>query len=485
MQLGGVDMTFKRGCVCAIAILLLLAGALQAQNESLPDFGESGVLPMGQEYVLGRAWLMSFRHQVPVVNDPILQDYLETLVYRLAEFSELKDRRLEVIIIDNPSINAFAVPGGVVGVHNGLIAKAQSEAQLASVLTHELAHISQRHFSRGVENQQATSMPSMAGMLGGLVMVAAGAGDAGIATIMGTAAAAQQTKLRHSRLHEQEADRIGIQNLERAGMDPNGAAAMFDVMQAGKRNYGGRPPEFLLTHPLTESRIADARNRARTYEQRVYEDNPAFQLMKARVALHFIEENDKAVAHFRQQLSKRGRHAEADQYGLVLALTRAGNPREAMMLLKPLREFSPQNMIYALAEVDIELVAGNYKRAFEILERGMLLVPGNHPITMSMVAALVQVKEYRKAETILAAHALARPDDPLVWYELAEIQGQAGNTLGVHQSRAEYFVLHGQLQQAQQQLGYARPMADNDITVARIDERIHHIGEMRRALKQL
>jgi predicted Zn-dependent protease len=249
--------------VC-LFLLTLLAFAAPAQQATLPDLGDGGVVPAGQEYYLGRAWLMSFRRQVPLVNDPILQEYLEALVYRLAETSELKDRRLEIVIIDNASINAFAVPGGVVGVHNGLIAKSENEAQLASVLTHELAHISQRHFSRGVESRQNASVPTMAGLLGGLVLVATGAGDAGIATMMGTQAAVQQNQLRFSRQNEQEADRIGMQNLERSGMDPNATAGMFEVMQATSRRYGSNPPEFLLSHPLTENRIADARKRART-----------------------------------------------------------------------------------------------------------------------------------------------------------------------------------------------------------------------------
>jgi predicted Zn-dependent protease len=474
-----------RRLATALAWLLLVPLAGQAREDALPDFGDGGVLPVGQEYVLGRAWLASFRSRAPIVDDPIMQDYVETLVYRLAETSELQDRRLEVVVIDSAVINAFAVPGGVVGVHNGLIQKAGSEAQLASVLTHELAHISQRHFSRGVEAAQRSKIPTMAGLLGGLVLIAAGAGDAGVGAMMGSQAAAQQEQLRFSRLHEQEADRKGIQNLERAGMDPHGAAAMFEVMQAESRSYGARPPEFLLTHPLTETRIADARNRARGYPQQVYEDNPDFHLMRARVALGFMEDDDQAIGHFKTERDRKGRHAEAAQYGLVLALTRAGRPAEAMTYLAPLREFSPQNMTYALAEIDIHLAAGDYKQAFAQLNRGMELVPGNHPITMSMVNALEKMQNYQKAETVLTAHAASRPTDPGVWYQLAEIQGKSGNTLGLHQSRAEYFVLTGRLQLAQRQLGYARPLSDNDITRAQIDARLQRISAIQRALQQL
>ena len=163
------------GLLATTLLLLCSSAPGWAQNKvDLPSFGETGVVPVGAEYSIGRIWLMSFRRQAPVVEDPLLQVYVEELVYALAESSELQDHRLQIVVVNNPTINAFAVPGGVVGVHNGLIEKSQTEAQLASVLTHELAHLSQRHFSRGIEAQQAAKIPSMIGLLGGMVAIAAG-----------------------------------------------------------------------------------------------------------------------------------------------------------------------------------------------------------------------------------------------------------------------------------------------------------------------
>ena len=200
-------------------------GASHAQQSGLPDFGESNAVSLSQEYLMGRAWLMQFRRQAPLLSDPILEDYVEALVYKLVATSQLKERRLELVLVNNKSINAFAVPGGVVGVHNGLIFKAETEAQFASVLGHELAHLSQRHFSRGVENRQKSSKMAMAGLLTGLVAIAAGGGgEAGMAAIMGSQAAAQGQSLRYSRLYEQEADRLGMQNCYAASLDPSGSA---------------------------------------------------------------------------------------------------------------------------------------------------------------------------------------------------------------------------------------------------------------------
>ncbi|MEH6635403.1 MAG: M48 family metalloprotease [Halioglobus sp.] len=468
-----------------ISCLLLTPATAFDQQTELPEFGEANAVSLNQEYYLGRAWLMSFRRQAPILDDALLQDYVEELVFRLVVTSQLKERRLEVVLVENKSINAFAVPGGIVGVHNGLILQAETEAQLASVLAHELAHLSQRHFSRGVENQKKSSAASMAGLLGGLVLIAGGSSDAGIAAVMGGQAAAMDSQLRYSRLHEQEADRVGMQNQAAAGLDPGGAAGMFTVMQNESRNYGARPPEFLLTHPLTETRIADARNRARTYPSRIYEDNAEFQLMRARVEFSFIKEPDEAVAHFRRKRDKGGKQAVAAQYGLILALTQNGGYDEARALLKPMREFAPSNMVYGIADADIDIEEGKFDVAIAKLKKGLQLVPGNHPITMYLAKAYDRAGYYTDAATLLAKHSRSKPSDAHLWYELAEVQGQAGDILGLHQSRAEYFRLNGALKKGLEQLNLALPLAKDNVTRERIQNRMQHFHNIQVALKQL
>lgn len=468
-----------------ISCLLLPFSPVIAQQASLPEFGEGNAVSLNQEYYLGRAWLMSFRRQAPILNDPLIQDYVENIIYRLAETSQLRERRLEIVLVENKSINAFAVPGGIVGVHNGLIRQAETEAQFASVLSHELAHLSQRHFSRGVENRKKSTAANLAGLLGGLVLIAAGSSDAGMAAVMGGQAAAMDSQLRYSRKHEQEADRIGMQNQVSAGLDPGGAAGMFTVMQRESRKYGARPPEFLLTHPLTESRIADARNRAGTYPKKIYEDNPEFQLMRSRVELSFIEDSDEAVAYFRQKRAKGDKHAVAAQYGLILALTKNGDYDEARSLLRPMREFSPSNMVYGIADADIELEEERYDAAIARLEKGLRLVPDNHPITMYLAKAYFKAEYFGKADTLLSKHSRNHPSDAHLWYVLAEVQGKAGNILGLHQSRAEYFALNGALQKAIEQLNLALLRARDNATQERIHTRISHFQNIAAALKQL
>jgi predicted Zn-dependent protease len=473
-----------RRLLILVACLALLSPLAQSQD-SLPSFGEGNSVSLQQEYYLGRAWLMSFRRQAPIVDDPLMQDYIESLVYRLVETSQLRKRRLIIVLVDNQTINAFAVPGGIVGVHTGLIEKAESEAQLASVLTHELAHLSQRHFARGIENRKKSSAAMMAGLLTGLVAIAAGAPDAGMGAIMGGQAVAQDSQLSYSRAHEQEADRVGMQNLAASGMDPRGAAGMFTVMQRESRSYGARPPEFLLTHPLTEKRIADASNRAGQYPKRIYTDNPEFQLMRARVELSFIDDPEKAVQHFENKRKKGGRYAVAAQYGWVLALTQNGQFDEAKKLIKPMRSYAPHNLMYALAEANIEIESGSYDKAITRLNYALGFSPGSHPITMYLAEAYYRAGYFGDAEKLLKAHSRVKRMDAHLWYMLAEVQGKTGNILGLHQSRAEYFYLNGAMNQALQQLELALPKAKDNVTYERIQNRMVYFKNVARALGQL
>ncbi|NND68538.1 MAG: M48 family metalloprotease, partial [Halioglobus sp.] len=242
------------------------------------------------EHQLGRAWLSVFRSRAPTVDDPLLFDYLENLIYTLVTHSQLEDRRIELVVVENPTINAFAVPGGVVGVHNGLLLWAQTEDELATVLAHEIAHLSQRHFSRGVEFQQRQQPLTLAAMLASFVLLATAGGDAGMAALSATQAAAQQSALRYSRGNEQEADRIGMQTLVAAGMDPHAAPAMFERMLKSTRYSGGKNvPEFLRSHPLSENRIADTRNRARQYPKEIRPQSLDYQLMRARVSVSLAD----------------------------------------------------------------------------------------------------------------------------------------------------------------------------------------------------
>ena len=451
----------------------------------LPSLGDSssGIVSPEQEHQLGRAWLSLLRGQVPQLSDPLLKDYLERSVYRLAETSQLQDRRLEFVLLDSPQLNAFAAPGGIIGVNGGLFLHAQTEAEYASVLAHELAHLSQRHFARGLEAQKRMQLPLMAAMLAGVVAAAAGAGDAGIAAIISTQAAAIQSQRRFSRQNEQEADRIGIINLERAGYDPRAMPEMFGRLMRQYR-YDQKPPEFLLTHPVTESRIADTKNRAEQYPDTGVEDSLRYQLLRARVELKFESTPGVSAKRFRAMLADDPT-LDAARYGLALAQMKSGQLQEAATNLESLLAKEPDDATYNLAQIELDITANRLAASRARMQTLLGLYPGNYPVRQANIDLLIKETKLQDAEQQLNALVEARSQDPDIWYQVAEIRGLTGNIIGLHQARAEYFALVGDYDQAIEQLDFAKRRSDNFQSAARIDARQKQLIEEKRMVEDM
>ncbi|BAP43977.1 M48 family metalloprotease [Pseudomonas sp. 21LCFQ02] len=473
-------MNFLRPTLLTLACLL----ATPVMADDLPSLGDSSssIVSPEQEHQLGRAWLGMLRSQVDQLSDPQLKDFVESSVYKLAETSQVQDRRLEFILINSNQLNAFAAPGGIIGVNGGLFLHAQTEGEYASVMAHELAHLSQRHFARGVEAQQRMQVPVMAAMLAGIVMAAAGAGDAGMAAIAGSQAAAIQEQRRFSRQNEQEADRIGILNLEKAGYDPRNMPTMFERLMRQYR-FDARPPEFLLTHPVSESRIADTRNRAEQAASGGKEDSLRYQLMRARIALIYEETPGIAAKRFRAQLSENPKSDYA-RYGLAIAQIKGGQLNEAREGLKPLLDKAPNDITFNLAQIDLDITSNRLAEAQQRAERLLTQYPGNYPLNQARIDTLLKQGKNAEAEKALDALLKNRPVDPDIWYQVAEARGLTGNTVGLHQARAEFFALVGDFRQAIQQLDFAKRRSSNNFQLAsRIDARQKELVEQERLVK--
>lgn len=466
-----------------LTLACLLASPLPASD--LPALGDasSSIVSPEQEYLLGRAWLSLLRGQVRQLSDPLLKDYVESSVYRLTETSQLQDRRLEFVLLESPHLNAFAAPGGIIGVNGGLFIHAQTEAEYASVMAHELAHLSQRHFARGLEAQQRMQIPMMAAMLAGVVAAAAGAGDAGIAAIVSTQAAAIQAQRRFSRQNEQEADRIGILNLEKAGYDPRAMPQMFARLMRQYR-YDQKPPEFLLTHPVTESRIADTTNRAEQLADGGIEDSLRYQLIRARTQLRFETTPGLGAKRFRAQLNENA-DLDAARYGLALAQIKGGQLDEARSTLAPLLNKAPDELIYNLAQIELEVTANRLPQAEQYLQRMLRQYPGSYPLRQARIDLLIKQGQTTQAAKELDQLAAQRSADPDIWYQVAEIRGLTGNIVGVHEARAEYFALVGDYDQAIEQLDFAKRRSSNFQLASRIDARQQRLMEEKRMVEDM
>lgn len=477
-------MRFIPSHISTLALTVFLLSAtttpsIQADN-NLPDLGgaSGGIVSPEQEYALGQEWIRLYRSRVPTSSDPLLNEYIEQLLRRLSVSSELEDRRLNIVVVENPTMNAFAVPGGVIGVHTGLFIYAESEHQLSSVLAHELAHLSQRHFARGVQQQKANSMGMMAAQLASLVLMATAGSEAGIAALSASRALALDNQLRFSRQNEQEADRVGMQTMIKAGMDPHEVPEMFERMLHATR-FSRRPPEFLLTHPITEKRISDSRNRAQKHPQKHYLISTDFHLMRARIRLDQEESPQKAVKRFLGEIAGDTLSMDASYYGLALAQSRAGLNKDARANIDKLLDKEPDKIAYIVAQAEIESSAKNYDKALQVLKTRLQKSPNSHALNLTYAETLMDAGKYERSQEILQRYSRQRRNDPHVWFLLAEVNGLAGDILGVHRARAEYFILNGIYDKAARQINHALKMVrGNYMQTALLEERLRQVQRM-------
>ncbi len=462
------------GALVCLVIAVALPARADVSPEDLPVLGDasSRLISPEMEREIGSQFLKQLHASLPTIDDPILKYWVARQITDLAQHSELHDNLMQVVLIDSKELNAFAAPGGVVGINLGLLLQADDISEYSAVLAHELAHLSQRHFARGVEEQRAQSLPTLASLIAAIMIGAVGGGDAGIAAVSAAQAAAQSNQLSFSRSREQEADRIGINTLVNAGLDPRGMPRMFERMQRAYR-FSAEPPEFLLTHPLTEARISDARQQVQKYPDKKYPTSTDYQLMRARVQVRYADSPEAAVKQFEKEVQDYP-DSEAARYGLALALSGAGEHDKALALGDELFSNDPRSILNIAAYADLLIKANKYDQAERLLTHNLTLNPGNAPLSMLYADVLSDRQKYDKAEAVLQRQSVLRKDDVDVWFQLAEVAGEAGDIIEVHRARAEYFALHGAYQKAIAHLEYARRIVDHDDTqlLAQLDQRI-------------
>lgn len=428
---------------------------VHAANE-LPTLGNasSNIITLEKERQLGSAWLAALRGQVKTYEQPVVEEYLEQLVYSLAPNSAVVDREFRFVVLDSAQLNAFAVPGSIVGINAGLFLHAGTEQEFASVMAHELAHLSQRHYARRLEKQELSTPLTLAGVLASVVIAATTGAEAGIATLASTQALSVEKSLSYSRQNEEEADRIGIETLYESGYNPRSMPVMFERMLKNARLQGNTPPEYLSTHPLSENRVADTRNRAEQYTQKTYADSLLFHISKAIVTADYAESKSVAANYYRSVITN-GKHKNLDaaKFGLAYALLQE-SPDESNALLDDLHKKHPGIIAISLFLAESEYLSGAKDEAIERLTELLEFNPNNYSISLLLAELYDLEKRYEDAEDLLIKLTRTRPENPLVWYMLAEIHGQAGSIVSLHQARAQFFLLTGRLERAIEQLEF-------------------------------
>jgi predicted Zn-dependent protease len=478
-----------RGFVLASGFALLThALPVAADDNALPQLGDSvsaSVTPE-QEYRLGRAWMRQLRGATPMVSDPLVQDYVEHLAYRLAFHSPLSNPDLVVNLINDTSINAFAVPGGVIGVNVGLIIYAESESEVAAVLAHELGHLSQRHFARSVAAQKRDQWLYLGALLASIALAAKSNSDLGMAGIATTQAASVQSQLSFSRADESEADRVGMQTLVDSGMDPHAMPEFFERLQR-QSGESLSIPEFLSDHPVTEARIADTLNRANKYPQRLAQDSFDYQAIRARILVRYTDESGNGVAHYQQALRSLKPGSEAynlQALGLALALTQNRQYKEAREALKPLLATDPQRVDYLIAASDIDFAERKYADIVSRLQKPLTLNPDNYPLLMYYARARIADGHPQAVIDTLEAEARERPDDPAIWDLLVDAYTGTKNAIGVYRSKAEVYFMVGNDERALEQLRLASNQTrDNYPLNAKIQKRMREMQQAKADMK--
>lgn len=467
-------------------VLLFLFGALanSQNNDSLPSLGDasSGSISLSGEYDLGRLWLSLFRSSAKEYTDPITKSYVKDFIYRISETSEVRDRRYEFIILDDPSINAFAAPGGIIGINTGMFLKTQTEGQFASVMCHELAHLSQRHYARSQQNSSPLTNALI--LLGS---VATAVVTANPQAILIAPALIQQLATNYTRENEREADRIGFRNLVNAGFDPKSQSQMFQILQKTQGNIN-EEYSYLFTHPIPKERITDARIReTKTDDQRIYKNSLEFYLVKARAEVSNSKNLNSLKSFFLTNLKNENKNIYlSKKYGLSLVLKEQKNYQESFKIAEELLKENPSNLVFQTNIIEIHLAEGNSLEAISLGEKLLEIHSDNFSISYFLAKAYVLDGSPEKAEEILINLSKENPKDPSVWYQLAEAQGLAGNIIGLHRSRAEYFILTGRYDSAIYQLREGLKLSKNFFEVREsIISKLEQVYKTKRALKDL
>jgi beta-barrel assembly-enhancing protease len=444
--------------ILILALLFVPHYSSAGRIQDLPDIGDSsgGIVSPEFERRLGQAIMRQVRQQGGLILDPEVESYIQSVGYQLVANSDDNQIPFTFFILKNPAINAFAAPGGVVGINSGIIMNSDSESELAGVIAHEISHVTQRHMARTYEAADKLSMPMMAAMIGAIALGIANP-QAGQAAIAAVAGAGVQYQINFTRANEEEPDRIGIQLLARAGFDPFGMPRFFEKLQQISRYNRGNPPEFLLTHPLTTSRISESIARAEQYPSTEHKSSTGYNLIRARLMADSFDNPKEAVGFFEGKLASGGfPDIETARYGYAISLTLANNFPKAREQIKMLLKDDQENIAYLLAAARLESSQRNFTLALDIYREAEKLYPDYRPLVLGYARALLDAKQPLVARDLLRKYG--RDHEPgLIYYDLlSQAEAESGAAAESSIAKAEYYYLIGGTQLAIDHLSFAQ-----------------------------
>ena len=484
--------SFLRAVALTVALTLSTPPVAFAQSNQLPSLGEAGAddLSPANERKLGESIMREVISDPSYLPDPDTTEYLNKLGYQLVAASNARHMDFTFFCVRDPMINAFALPGGFVGVHSGLILIAQTESELAAVMGHEIGHIEQRHIARMLAKQRESTAIAIGALL--LALLAArsnssSAGDLTQAAVLGGQAAAVQQQLNFSREAEREADRVGFQTLQGAGFDVTAMATFFGRLEQNTRIYESAAPAYLRTHPLTSERIADIQARVREVHTKQHPDSLDFQLVRARLRVlqdDSLQGARDARASFAGQLANRTTPSEAGTYyGLALANLKLGDNAQALENILAARKRTGNGVamvekLYAQARFANARTPQERDEAVQFARDTTNRFPISRLIALNYVEILNFSSKHEDAVTFLRDQLAISHSEPKYYELLARSYGALNKQTLAHQATGELYALMGAMPAAIEQFQLARKAADADFYVlSEVDARLRQLTQ--------
>jgi len=446
-------MKFSPYLLTLCLVLPLYPGTKWAEPNvkiDLPDMGDSSgtIISPTEEKELGEAFFRSLHSQVSINQDSEIQEYIQTIGQKLVANSDNPNLPFHFFVVMENDINAFAGPGGYIGVNSGLIVMTEAESELASVMAHEIAHVTQRHLYRAAEAAGRLSIPTMAATLAAILLgtQSPALGQAAIMAVMGSSI---QFQIDFTRENEMEADRVGMQTLQEAQYDPRSMPTFFERLQQSSRYYGKDIPEFLRTHPVTSSRISDTRGRAETYPYKQYPDSLGYQLIRAKLQV-IASKDDAGMAQLFKAKQSQGTAEQRTvaRYGTGLVALKAQRYNEAESIFQELAKQYPAQPHYATALARTALDSKNYQLALARYKKLTEQFPDNEAIKLEYITTLVRSGDSATAKRNLSNLSYKTQKLPVYYELLAQVYNDLKQPAESHRFLAEYYYAMGQIQDA-------------------------------------
>ena len=448
--------------VVFIFLLLLSPNILFADSEdiSLPDFGDSAgsVISPTYERRLGQMFLKQVRQFSNIINDPEVESYIQALGHNLSSHTDNIEQPFKFFMIDNPTINAFAGPGGIIGINSGIILNSGSESELAGVVAHEIAHVTQRHLARTFEEAKKFNLPTAAAMIGALI-IATQDPAAGQAAITGIAGFNVQNQINFTRENEEEADRIGISLLAKSGYDPRGMPSFFERLQKLSKFSQSNAPDFFRTHPLTTSRIADSRARAESFSKKSFKNSHTYELVRYKLLVKSLKTPKEAILFLRDRLENNEGSLEEKlpiRYGLAYAYLADRAFAHANQQIKHLLKNNSNDVAYLLLAAKLETEQSKYDDAFHIYKKAYELFPDYKPVVMAYGRALMDVGRAKETRDIMKNYERHHSHDLNSYALLGQAESALGNEIETAILHAEYYYLAGETKLAVEKLKFIK-----------------------------